>query len=80
MKFYSTIMATDQPRFFATLAEARKAAREHADSEREEVEIERGDVRTDREGILRLLNQAGGYWITDDSFQKIIVRPRGGKD
>jgi hypothetical protein len=59
MKFYHVDDGDLSP-FYATLAEAKKDARYAAKQGYHPVEVTRVEISTDRENILRLVNNSGG--------------------
>jgi hypothetical protein len=64
MKFYFVNAdADDDPPYYATLDEAKKAARRAAANSYDDIEVEQVEVDTGKDNILRLLNIAGGTHI-----------------
>ena len=59
MKFYFVNAESGAP-YYATLDEAKKAARSAAADSYDDIEVQQVEITTDRANILRLLNVAGG--------------------
>jgi hypothetical protein len=62
MKFYYTGAEGDAP-YTITLAEAKKIARDAAEVSYHDIEVTLVDVSTDRDNVLRLLNNSGGIQV-----------------
>lgn len=78
MKFYCVYAETgDGPIYSGTLAEAKKIAREHADVDCRDVEIERVECGMNRASIINLANHAGGWCISSELV--IIIKPSRGR-
>lgn len=76
MKLFSIEPVLSQPvqRYFGTKGAAMKAAREHANAERDEVEVMEHTLIPGKAGIVALANGPG--WAADSVSLKTI-KPRG---
>ena len=63
MKFYYVNAAIDGAPYTATLEEAKRVARNAASNSHNDVVVELVEVATDKENVLRLLNNAAGTHI-----------------
>jgi hypothetical protein len=61
MKFYST-----EGKYFTTLGEASRHARQEARAGRRDVEVQLVEVSTKRDNVLRMLNTDGGDTVFVD--------------
>ena len=64
MRFYHVSAAIDGAPHTATLEEAKRIARNAAANSYHDVVVELVEVATDKENVLRLLNNAAGTHIT----------------
>ena len=64
MRFYHVSAAIDGAPYTTTLEEAKRIARNAAANSYHDVVVELVEVATDKENVLRLLNNAAGTHIT----------------
>ena len=63
MRFYYVSAAIDGAPYTATLEEAKRVARNAAANSHDDIVVELVEVATDKENVLRLLNNAAGTHI-----------------
>jgi hypothetical protein len=64
MKFYYINADMEGMPYTKTLADAKRLAREVAANSHHDIEVDLVDVATDRETMLRLMNNTGGFQTT----------------
>ena len=78
MRFYHVSAAIDGAPYTARLEEAKRIARNAAANSYHDVVVELVEVATDKENVLRLLNNAAGTHITQGVAYTAKAKPKAG--